>query len=101
MTFMCHHCIFICFIYVMCILTRPSFLINLALIFEFLKYPSHQESNDECILLAEIKHSQPHTTLYHSSVCCNCGVNSKQNVESLIIIISSSSLVSLRLPSFG
>ena len=63
MTPMWHHCIFICFIYVMCFLTRPSDLRILDLILEFFKYLSRQDSNEECIILAEMQHSQPHIIL--------------------------------------
>ena len=35
----------------------------LAFILEFFKYLSRQDSNNECILLAEMQHSQPHMTL--------------------------------------
>ena len=60
---MWHHCIFICFIYVMWVFTRPSALRILDFIFSFFKYLSRQDSNDECILLSEMQHSQPHMTL--------------------------------------
>ena len=63
MTPMWHHCIFICFVYVMWFFTRPSDLRIMYFILEFFKYLSHQDSNDECILLLEMKHSQPHMTL--------------------------------------
>ena len=58
-----NHCIFVCFIYVMWFLTRPSALRILAFILDFFKFLSHQDSNDECILLAKIQHSQPHMNL--------------------------------------
>ena len=40
-------------------------------------------------------------TLYCAYICFNCGGNSERNVESLIIILPSSSLASLIPPSFG
>ena len=63
MTPMWNQCIFICCIYVVCFLSRPSALSILALILQFLKYLSRQDSNDTCILLAEMKHSKPHIIL--------------------------------------
>ena len=63
MTPMWHHYIFICCIYVMWFLTRPSDLSILDLILEFFKYLSRQDSNYECILLAEMQHSQPQIIL--------------------------------------
>ena len=71
MTPMWNHCIFICFIYVMCFLTRPSALIILDFIFQFFKYLSRQDRNDECILLSEMQHSPPHMTLYCADICFN------------------------------
>ena len=53
----------ICFLYLMSFLTRPSALSILYFIFEFFKYLARQDSNDECILLEEIQHSQPHMIL--------------------------------------
>ena len=38
----------------------------LALIFDSKKYRSRHDSNEECILLADIQHSQPHMTLYRA-----------------------------------
>ena len=64
MTSMWNHCIFICFIYVMCFFTRTSDLIILDLIFSFLKYLSQQDINYECIILSEMQHSQPQMNLY-------------------------------------
>ena len=58
-----NHCIFICFIYVMCFLTRSSALSIFAFILQFFKYLSRQDRNEECILLLEMQHSQPHMTL--------------------------------------
>ena len=46
MTPMWYQCIFICFIYVMCFITRPSDLSILDFIFQFFKYLSRQYSND-------------------------------------------------------
>ena len=63
---MWHDSIFICFIYVMCFLTRPSALRILALSFSFFKYLSQQDNNAECILLEEMQHSQPHINLYRA-----------------------------------
>ena len=63
MTPMWQDCIFICFIYVMCIFIRPYVLSNLAFIPNFFKYLSRQDSNDESIILAEMQHSQPHMIL--------------------------------------
>ena len=84
----------------MCFFTRLSDLSILDFIFEFFfKYLSRQDNNDECILLAEMQHSQPHTTLYRVDICFNWGGNSEHNVESLIIILSYSSLEYLRPPS--
>ena len=60
---MCHHCIFIYSMYMIYFLTRPSALIILDFILEFFRYLSRQDSNDECILLAEMEHSQPHIIL--------------------------------------
>ena len=85
---MWHNCIFICFIYVMFFFTRPLVLRILDLIFEFFKDISLQYRNDECILLSEIQHSQPHMTLYCADIFLNCGGNSERNVESLIITLS-------------
>ena len=34
----------------------------------FFKYPSLQESNDACIIVAETQHSQPHMTLYCANI---------------------------------
>ena len=48
-----------------------------------------------------MKHSQPHITLYHTEICFNCSDNIECNVESLIMILSSSSLASFIQPSFG
>ena len=101
MTPMWHHGIFICFIYVMCFFTRPSAVIILDFIFHFLKYLPRQDINDECILLAEMQHLQPHIALYREDIYFNWGDNSELNVESLKIILSYSSLASLRLPSLG
>ena len=92
---------FIFFIYVMLFFIRPSALSILDFIFEFFKYLSRQDSNYECIILAYMQHSQPHMTLYCAGICFNWGENSEHNVESLIIILSSSSLASLRTPSLG
>ena len=78
--------------------TRPSVLSILDLIFEFFKYLSHQDSNDECILWSEMQHSHPHITLYCAGICFNCGGNNLLNVYSLIIILLSSSLDYFRLP---
>ena len=61
MTPMWHHCIFTCCIYTMCFLTRPFALNIFVLILEFFKYLSSHDSNDDCILLAEMQHSQIHT----------------------------------------
>ena len=47
-----------------------------------------------------MQHSQPHITLYGAIFFNNWDGNSECNVESLIIILSSSSLVSLRLSSY-
>ena len=99
MTSMWNQCIFICFIYGMCFFIRPSILIILDLVLKFFKYLSRQDSNYECILLAEMQHSQPHMTLYRTDICFNSGGNSERNVELLIIILSSSYLASFRLPS--
>ena len=63
MTSIWNHCIFICCIYVMCFLTRPSALSIWLWSLIFFKYLPRQDSNDECILLAEMQHSQPHLTL--------------------------------------
>ena len=52
MTSMWHHCIFICCVYVMCFLTRPSALSILALILEFFNYLSRQDINELCIILS-------------------------------------------------
>ena len=52
MTPMWHHCNFICCIYMMCFLNRPSALNIFDLILEFFKYLSRQYINDECTLLA-------------------------------------------------
>ena len=40
-----------------------------------------ENSNDECILLSEMQHSQPHITLYCAKICFNCCGNSERNVE--------------------
>ena len=61
----------------------------------FLKYWSHHDSNEECIILAYIKHSQPHITLYLDDFFSNWGGNNERNVESLIITLLSASLDSL------
>ena len=95
---MWNHCIFICFLYVMCFFDRSSILSILDFILEFFKYLSCQDSNDECIILSEIQHSQPNMNLYCADIFLNCGANCERNVESLIITLSSSSLASLRLP---
>ena len=60
---MWHHCIFICCIYVICFLTIFSALRILALILESFQNLSRQDINDECIILAEMQHSQPHIIL--------------------------------------
>ena len=101
MTPMWHHYIFICFINVMWLFTRPSDLSIFDFIFHFFKYLSRQDSNDECIILAEMQHSQPHMTFYCVEFVLNWDGNSERNVESLIIILSYSSLASLRPPSLG
>ena len=98
MTPMWHKCIFICFIYVMWFFTWTSALSILDFIFEFYKYLSRQDSNNEHIILAEMQYSQPHMTLYRSEIYFNCGGNSERNVYSLIIILSSSCIASLRPP---
>ena len=87
MTPMWHHCIFICFIYVIWFFTIPSALRILAFIFQSFKYLSRQDSNDECIILAEMQHSQPHLIFYRDEICFNWGGNSEHNVESLITIL--------------
>ena len=68
MTLIWNECIFICFVYVVFFFTRPTVLSILALIFEFLKYQSCHYGNEECILLADIQHSQPHMTLYRADI---------------------------------
>ena len=68
MTSMWNHYILICFIYMIFYFTRPSVLSILALIFQFFKYLSRQDSNDECILLTEMQYSQPQMTLYCTGI---------------------------------
>ena len=48
--------------------TIPSVLSILDFILEFFKYLSRQDINDECILLAEMQHSQLHMTLYNDKI---------------------------------
>ena len=50
---------------------RPSDLRILDFIIEFFKYLLRQYSNDECINLAEMQHSQPRMTLYCAEICFN------------------------------
>ena len=92
---------FICFRYAIWFFTRHSILRILDLIFDFFKYLSWQDSNNDCIFLAEMQHSQPHMTLYCSDIRFNYSGNNVRNVESMIMILFSSSLASLRPPSFG
>ena len=42
-----------------------------------------------------MKYSQPYMTLYYDVICLNCGGNIEHKLESLIIILYSSSLASL------
>ena len=67
----------------------------------FLKFWSRHNSNNECILLVYIQHSQPHMTLYRADIPFNWGGNNECNVESLIIVLFSVSLASLSTPSNG
>ena len=93
-----HACIFICFTYAIWFFTRSSVLRILALIFEFLKYWSRHDSNEECINFKNIKHLQPHMTLYCADIFFSWGGNSERNVKSLIMILFSAFIASLSPP---
>ena len=67
----------------------------------FFKYLSRHDSNDECIILAKMQHLNPHMIFKRADICFNWGGNSERKLESLIIILPSSSLASLRPLSFG
>ena len=64
MTPMWHDFILICFIYAIYFPPRTSVLSILADILYFLKEQPRHDSNDECILLADMQHSYPNITLY-------------------------------------
>ena len=66
----------------------------------FFKYRSCHNSNEGCILLADIQHSQPNMTLYCAD-CFSWGGNSEHNVESMIMILFSAYLASLSSTSTG
>ena len=99
-TSMWNHCIFICFIYFMWFFNRPSTLGILAFIFDFFQIPI-TPGYQWWMYTFSINATLPTT---HDLVTCrhfvNWGGNSERNVESLITILPSSSLVSLWPPSF-
>ena len=68
--------------------------------FKKIKDQSH-DSNDECILLEDILHSQPHINLHLDEIFLNWGGNNERNVESLRMILFSVSLDYLSPPSTG
>ena len=70
---------------------RPSVLSISALILEFYFIKSRYDSNDECLILVYIQHSQPHITFYPDDIFLNWGVNNECNVEPLIVIVFSAS----------
>ena len=55
----------------------------------------------ECIIFEDIQNSQPHISLYRADNFFGRGGNSERNVESLIMILLSTSLASLSTPSSG
>ena len=46
----------------------------------FFKYRSRNDSNEECIILEDIQHLQPHMTLYCADILFCWGRNSESNV---------------------
>ena len=83
---MWHDCSYICFIYAIWFSPYLLFWEFWLRSLSFFKYRSRHDSNYECILLADMQNLQPQMTLY------------LHEVESLMMILSSSSLVSLSLP---
>ena len=100
-TLMWHDRIFICFIYANLLFPQTFCFDNFRFDPWVFKCRSRHDSNEECILLADIKHSQPHITLYLDDVFLNWGGNNKRNFKSLIMILLSASLASLIPPSSG
>ena len=66
-----------------------------------LRLRSLRVKKDECILLADMQYSQPHTTLYRAVVLLICGDNMLRKVESMMMMLSSVSLASFSPPSSG
>ena len=56
---------------------------------------------EECILLADTKHSQSHINVYQEVIFFSWGGKSLHKVELLMILLLSASIASLRTPSYG
>ena len=56
---------------------------------------------DECIILANMKHSQPHVTLFWVVTCLSWGRNMLRKVESMMMMLSYASLAFFSPPSYG
>ena len=67
----------------------------------FLKYLSHHDINEECILLADTQHSQAHMNFYCTEFLLSWGDNSELNVESMIMVLLYASLASFGQPFTG
>ena len=80
--------------------SRLSVLCITALIFKFFfKKRLCHYNNDECVLLEDMQHSQPHMTLYRKILFMCWGGRIFCKVESLIMILFLTSLASLSPPS--
>ena len=69
--------------------------------FIFLKEPSHHDSNDEWILLVDMKNSRPHMNVYCEEIFLSWGGIIDRSVEPLMMILFSTSLDPLSPPTFG
>ena len=74
--------------------TRNSVLRITTLTFDFSKKISHHGNNYECIILADIRHSQPHMNFYYEVIILSWGGVIFHKVESLMMILFLASLAS-------
>ena len=66
-----------------------------------LRWLSLHVNKEECILLTNMQHSQPHISFYWSEILLSWGGNMLCNIESLMIILYYESFASFCLPDSG
>ena len=101
MTTMLHHGIIKCFKIGLVISPDPLFYTFYICSLSYIGYRYRHDNKDERILLVDMKHSQPHMTLYRAYIFLSWCGRIDRSLESLMMILLSTYLDSLSPPYYG